>query len=71
MVKKLEALSEEFKACHCTSVDQIEDRDKLIELQGFFLDDNEDKVEDLMVRLEDLVVATEPVMPHTSDMGQF
>ena len=32
-VKKLEALSEEFQTFHCTSGDQIEDRDKLIEVQ--------------------------------------
>ena len=68
MEKKLEALSAEFKTYHCTIVDQIEDRDKLTEEQAV-LDDREDKVKDLMEHLEDLVVTTEPEIPHTSGMG--
>ena len=69
-VKKLEALSAELKTYHCTTVDQIEDQDKLTKEQAF-LDDHEDKVEHLMEHLEDLVVSTEPVMPHTSIMGNY
>ena len=33
------------------------------------VDDHEDKVEDPLEHLEDLVVTTEDVMPHASGMG--
>ena len=49
-------------------VDEIEDRDKLAKEQAL-LDNHEDKVEDFMECQEDLVKTTEPVTPHTSDMG--
>ena len=70
MVKKLEALSAEFKAYHCAILDQTEEQDKLTEGQ-IVLDDYEDKVEDLLECLEDLVVTTVPVMPHTSSTGDY
>ena len=41
-----------------------ENQEKLTEEQ-VVLEDHEDKVEELMECLEDLVVTTEPVMPHT------
>ena len=68
MVKKLEALTTGFKTYHCTIHDQIEDQDKLTK-EPAVLDDHEDKVEDITEHLEDLVMTTEPVMPHASDMG--
>ena len=58
----------EFKTYCCASVDQIEDQDKLAEKQAV-LDNHEGKVEDMTKRLEDLVKTSEPVMPHTFDMG--
>ena len=60
MVKKLEVLSAEFKTYQCAIVDQIEDQNKLTEEQTV-LDNNEDKVEDLMDCLVDLVKTTETV----------
>ena len=48
-------------------MDQIEDNDKLAEEQAV-LDNQEDKVEDMTERPEDLVKTTEPVMPHASDI---
>ena len=66
-MKKLESLSIEFKTYHCTILDQIADDYKLAKEQAV-LNHHEDKVEDMMNRLEDLVKTTEPVMPHTSDM---
>ena len=70
MVKKLEALSVEFKTYmyHCAIVDQIENQDRLTEEQAV-LDDHEDKVKNLMEHLEDLVETIEPVMTHASGMG--
>ena len=65
MVKKLEALSELY---HCAFVNQIQDQNKLVEEQAV-LNNHETKVEDQMKRLEDQVVTTEPMMPHTSGMG--
>ena len=70
MVKKLEALSSDLKAYHCITVEQIEDQDKLTKEQAF-VDDHEDKVEDLMEHLEDLVVSTELVAPHASITGNY
>ena len=60
MAKKLEALSTEFKTYYCDSLDHIEDEDKLTKVQAV-LDDHEDNIEDLMERLEELVVTPEPV----------
>ena len=68
IVKKLEALSTEFKTYHCTIVEQLGDQDKLVEEQAV-LNNHEDKVEDMIASLEDLVKTTAPMMPHTSDMG--
>ena len=45
----------------CAILDQTEVQRKLAEEQ-LILDDHKDKVEDLMERLEDLVVTTEPVI---------
>ena len=64
MVKKLEALSTEFKMYHGAILDQIEDDNKLAKEQAV-LDDDEDVTE----CLQDLVNTAEPVMPHASDMG--
>ena len=47
VVKKLEALSVEFKTYHYAILDQTKDQDKLTEEQ-VILDDNEDIVKDLM-----------------------
>lgn len=69
MVKKLEVLNAEFKTYYCTILNQIEkDQDKFVEEQAV-LDDHEDKVDNLMERLEDLIKPTETVMPHAIDMG--
>ena len=54
MAKQLDALSAQCKTYHCAIVDQIEDHNKLIEEQAI-IDDHEDKVGELMERLEDLV----------------
>ena len=70
MVKKLETLSAEVKTHHCTILDHKEDQNKLTEEQAV-LDDNEDKVQDLMEHLEDLVEPTGPEMPHTSGMVHY
>ena len=68
MVKQLEALSAELKTQHYTIVDQIEDQNILTKEQEV-VDDCEDKVKDLMEHLEDLLVTTEPEIPHTFCMG--
>ena len=47
MVKRLDALSTEFKTYQCTIVDQTEDQEKLAKEQ-VVLDNHEDKVEELM-----------------------
>ena len=62
MVKMMEALSVEFKTYHCPIVDQTEEQNKLAEEQ-IILDEHEDKVEELMEHLEELVATTKCVIP--------
>ena len=45
MVKKLEALSVEFKSYHCAILDQIEEQEQLAK-QKVTVDNHEDKVEE-------------------------
>ena len=68
MAKKLEVSSSEFKMHRCAFVDRIEDHNKPTEEQAV-LDNNEDKVEDQMEYLHNLVLTTEHVMPHASGIG--
>ena len=64
-LKWLQALNEEFKEYHHSIVELIDDMEVLAEQQKF-LDEHENKVEDLIGSLGDLVVTTEPVSHHTS-----
>ena len=64
-LKRLQELNEEFKGYHYSSVELIDDTEVLAKEQKV-LHDHENKVEDLIERLEDLVATTEPVSPHTS-----
>ena len=60
VVKKPKALSTEFKTYHCPNLDQSEEQQK-----------HEDKAEEVIERLEELVATTEPVIPHVLGMGDY
>ena len=68
MVKKLEVLSTEFKTYHCSILDQIEEQQKLPK-EEVILDKHEDKVEEQIERVEELVVTTKPVIPQAPGKG--
>ena len=70
VVKKLEALSMEFKTYHYTILDQFDEQEKLAEEQ-VVLDKPEDKAEELMECLEELTATTEPVITDTSGTGDY
>ena len=66
-LKRLQELNEELKGYHYSIVELMEDTEVLTEEQAD-LDKHENKVEDLIECLEDLVT-TEPVTHHSSGIG--
>ena len=66
-LKWLQELNHEFKGYHYSIVELMEDTKVLAEEQAV-LDEHENKVEDFMRRLQDLVT-TEPVTPRASGIG--
>ena len=65
-LKRLQELNQEFIRYHYSIVELLEDAEVLAEEQAV-LDQHEDKVEDLIGRLEDLATTTELLRPHAYD----